>query len=543
LAPITGRVLLTQPSKTAGNYILFQGMDGLCHTFCHLSSMSATVGQTYQVGQQLGVTGSSGQSTGPHLHWEVWNPVGATWDSSVSSVAAIREIARKTISATDPGHYPTATSPIIFQDPINTWYGAPVQGASVISSIGAGQLEALVQNFSAVTSYQYNKPIGVQTCMTPGAEAIYMRHSSGAYLGFDPDGNFKLYTPGSAEFRVNRNLVFDVLGGIFNSCMALYNRSRTVIKSLSGVKAPENYLVNAFNDFPTDPKIAGTASKYHLPRIFNRIDETRKIDMLDALKQSTSNIYYTLAAGVLGQPAAQIVANGYGATPDTNIINQINWSFNAYDGFISKSWAKYIQSSSNPIASHLTPRILKAMMLLSSMGIQNPSSSNGRVGPFQISSIAAITIKQSQDLTPYLDAENNVDLAVQFINNRLDAMYSFLGSNASYSDNTVGSNDAGAGSSISIFGSKEYAMRAVLMDYIYCIYQNQTLTDIEQLYKILVDGGIYSYPALEQSFLTSSLFNNNSSYRTAVENYGANIIYITKSPQFSMSNNSVASSI
>lgn len=544
LAPINGRVIYTDTvgNSGGGKYILYQGMDGYCHTFMHLSSISSSVGQICTVGQQLGVTGNTGHVLGAnggfHLHWEVWNPnqnlgngqtTMYTMTTDPRAVTAVRNASYKNPSKFDPGHYPLSTSPIIFQDALHTWLHAPVEGATVVTSVGVGQLDTLVQGLSATGGYQYNKQIGLQTSMTPGAESIYLRHSSGAYLGFDPDGNFKLYTPGSAEFRVNRNLVFDVLGGIFNSCMAMYNRAREVMKSFSGARAPEHYQVNAFNDFPTDKNAAGIAAKYHLPKIFARIDQTRKIDMLDALKQSTSNIYYTLAAGALGQAAPQIVANGYAATPDTNIINTINWSFTNYDGLINKSWSTYIQNNPNPIASHLTPRILKAMMLLASLGNAYPQSANGLTGLFQISSIAALTIKQSTDMTPYSDPATNIDLAVQFINSRLNSMFSYLGVGAIYSDNTVGG-EAGAG--VPTFGSKEYAMRAVLMDYIYCVYKNQTSTDIEQLYKVLVDGGMYSYPALEQSFLTSSLFSENSIYRAAVENYGANIIAITNNSQF-----------
>ncbi len=35
-------------------------------------SLSVRAGQQISAGQQLGIVGSTGNSTGPHLHFEVW---------------------------------------------------------------------------------------------------------------------------------------------------------------------------------------------------------------------------------------------------------------------------------------------------------------------------------------------------------------------------------------------------------------------------------------------------------------------------------------
>lgn len=49
---------------------------GLFSLYAHLSFSQVSVGQTVQAGQRIGMSGNSGVSTGPHLHWQVCN---STW--------------------------------------------------------------------------------------------------------------------------------------------------------------------------------------------------------------------------------------------------------------------------------------------------------------------------------------------------------------------------------------------------------------------------------------------------------------------------------
>lgn len=62
-------------ARGAGHYVILDG-DGedLDYAFMHLRRGSITVAQGQQValGQQLGQVGSTGGSTGPHLHFEIW---------------------------------------------------------------------------------------------------------------------------------------------------------------------------------------------------------------------------------------------------------------------------------------------------------------------------------------------------------------------------------------------------------------------------------------------------------------------------------------
>lgn len=68
----------------AGHYVVVRGDDGRDYVFMHLLDGSVAVqkGQAVTAGQQLGAVGSTGRSSGPHLHFEIW-PAG--WYSSKAS--------------------------------------------------------------------------------------------------------------------------------------------------------------------------------------------------------------------------------------------------------------------------------------------------------------------------------------------------------------------------------------------------------------------------------------------------------------------------
>lgn len=54
-----------------GNYILIAHFNGLYTLYAHLSSRSVSAGETVSQGQVIGAVGTTGNSTGPHLHFEV----------------------------------------------------------------------------------------------------------------------------------------------------------------------------------------------------------------------------------------------------------------------------------------------------------------------------------------------------------------------------------------------------------------------------------------------------------------------------------------
>ena len=54
-----------------GNYIIVNHGNGLTTRYAHASKLYVSVGQTVSRGQVIGAVGSTGNSTGPHLHFEV----------------------------------------------------------------------------------------------------------------------------------------------------------------------------------------------------------------------------------------------------------------------------------------------------------------------------------------------------------------------------------------------------------------------------------------------------------------------------------------
>ena len=71
LAAYDGEVVAADYSASMGNYIMINHGDGLITIYMHASSLSVSKGQTVVRGEEIGKVGSTGRSTGPHLHFSV----------------------------------------------------------------------------------------------------------------------------------------------------------------------------------------------------------------------------------------------------------------------------------------------------------------------------------------------------------------------------------------------------------------------------------------------------------------------------------------
>ena len=66
-----GTVIVSEYSSSYGHYVVISHGSGNTTLYGHMSSRKVSVGQYVNQGDVIGITGSTGNSTGPHLHFEI----------------------------------------------------------------------------------------------------------------------------------------------------------------------------------------------------------------------------------------------------------------------------------------------------------------------------------------------------------------------------------------------------------------------------------------------------------------------------------------
>lgn len=70
-AAASGTVVTASPSDSYGNYVMIDHGNGYYTLYAHQTRYIVSVGQSVSQGEVIGYVGSTGWSTGPHLHFEV----------------------------------------------------------------------------------------------------------------------------------------------------------------------------------------------------------------------------------------------------------------------------------------------------------------------------------------------------------------------------------------------------------------------------------------------------------------------------------------
>lgn len=70
-AAFDGKVAVADYDKWNGNYMKIKHENGLMTVYCHCESLNVKKGENIRAGEVIGYVGSTGSSTGPHLHFEL----------------------------------------------------------------------------------------------------------------------------------------------------------------------------------------------------------------------------------------------------------------------------------------------------------------------------------------------------------------------------------------------------------------------------------------------------------------------------------------
>lgn len=71
IACAPGHVVFARPRILTGNTVVLEHLPGLFSIYMHLDSIAAKEGTVVAAAEPIGAAGSTGLSTGPHLHWEI----------------------------------------------------------------------------------------------------------------------------------------------------------------------------------------------------------------------------------------------------------------------------------------------------------------------------------------------------------------------------------------------------------------------------------------------------------------------------------------
>ncbi|KUF20140.1 peptidase M23 [Streptomyces silvensis] len=83
------KVVAAGPGGSYGNQVVLRHADGMYSQYAHMARVKVSVGGTVQGGQVIGISGKTGNASGPHLHLEI--RTGPAYGSDISPVPYLRK--------------------------------------------------------------------------------------------------------------------------------------------------------------------------------------------------------------------------------------------------------------------------------------------------------------------------------------------------------------------------------------------------------------------------------------------------------------------
>ncbi|MDG4789828.1 M23 family metallopeptidase [Micromonospora sp. WMMD1102] len=200
LASAPGTVTSARANGGYGNEVVVDHGGGWSSRVAHLNAFSVAVGQVVTTGQELGKVGSTGNSSGPHLHYEQING-GTRVPIVIDSVALLYDGTTRQHTSRNCGGGQTSNI-AVYRGSTATFHIRKLDGSGLLAQIPFGASGDL----PAVGRYE-NSPYDNLAVYRPSDASFYIRPANGGTTIRIPFGNpGDLPAPGHYENSPYDNL-------------------------------------------------------------------------------------------------------------------------------------------------------------------------------------------------------------------------------------------------------------------------------------------------------------------------------------------------
>ncbi|MES2867294.1 peptidoglycan DD-metalloendopeptidase family protein [Microbacterium profundi] len=243
-------------SNGYGNYVDIQHASGYVTRYAHMVAPGSVAPGTQVVrGQQIGIVGSSGNSTGAHLHFEVWRN-GSVYSSINQGFVCLSAVARGgKIPLVLPGLGTAAPAPVMSGD-YNGDGKADLLGVAADSDLQflAGTGSGFLKGSVVTSAWGIHRHLTRTDLNGDGRSDMLVARSDGVleYYAGNTSGGFGAYgTPGSGWYgmlHVTSGADFtgdgqqDVLGASANGVLTIYRGDGT-----GALPGPHTVVGNGWN--------------------------------------------------------------------------------------------------------------------------------------------------------------------------------------------------------------------------------------------------------------------------------------------------------
>lgn len=186
---VSGVVSSKGVDSSGANYVVIQDDNGYKHQYWHLQQPSPLVkGQLVNAGQLVGLMGSTGNVTGPHLHYGIIKPGGGNINPAPFITNSLFNASENGVDDTAPtdksdriNETPTLSQKLISSNTLQTdavsaryanSFGGPSGSEAIVSSVNNG-FGSLIAKLDELSSRQDNTEEILKSIVSPSSSAVY----------------------------------------------------------------------------------------------------------------------------------------------------------------------------------------------------------------------------------------------------------------------------------------------------------------------------------------------------------------------------------